>query len=330
MSRRKRITGWTAGRGIHRSMLPMALLLASVALIGCPPQASESITILDPLDLEAHDIDLGSGLASIQISIDLTSSSGRPLQEGTFQAFVTLDIPGVDPDEVDELGNPIEQPIDITAHFTVDYQAETATITSPLDLAMGWYFLQASVLDDQGVEASDLKVFSVDYPGPLFLGSTDAPNNSMPAYLTGIHDECFNGRLELLWPDDLYLDIQNVPSFQQVAAAPFGLPVDVPVPPVIDPTGTIRFIAHVISNAIVFPPKAISPIDLSPLTNGLIPCEISFNVSGVLRRTGSESAAPRFVFQNVILDDSPSGGTCWVQPAPAGCQSIADFVAEAW
>ena len=84
-----------------RTTVCVALLTLSVALIGCPPPAPESITILNPVDLKAHDINLESGLASIAVAINLTSSSGRALKTGSFQAFVTEDIPGVEPGDVE-------------------------------------------------------------------------------------------------------------------------------------------------------------------------------------------------------------------------------------
>jgi hypothetical protein len=130
-----------------------------MALVGCPPPAPESITILDPLDLEAHDINLSSELASIAVLINLTSTSGLPIKEGSFRASVTEDIAGLGPEDVDDQGNLIEQPIDITA--------------------------------------------------------------------------------------------------------------------------------FVVNNAMLFPPIPIPPIDLSPWTSGLVPCEIAFDLSGVFRRTGT-------------------------------------------
>ena len=78
-----------------QKILPFVIVAVTAALVGCPQPAPQSINILNPVDLEAHDIDLASGLASIEVSIDLTSSSGRALQEGSFQASVTEDLPGV-------------------------------------------------------------------------------------------------------------------------------------------------------------------------------------------------------------------------------------------
>ena len=311
-----------------QKILPFAIVAVIAALVGCPQPAPQSINILDPKDLEAHDVDLGSGLASIEISVDLTSSSGRALQEGSFQASVTMDLPGVGPDDVDEQGNPIEQPVDITAYFTVDYQAEIATLTTPLELPMAWYFLEARVRDVQNVEASDLVVFSVDYPGPLFIGSTNSQYDSMLAVLSGIYDECFNGAFNNLWPDTA-LEINNVPTFLEVQAKPLGLPVNVEVPPMMVPGGILTVRVYVVNNALLFPPKAIEPIDLSPWTNGLLPCEIGFDLSGIFRRTGPENAAPRFILQNVTIADSPSGGNCWLNQPPAGCQGVVDMEADA-
>ena len=312
-----------------QKILPFVIMAMTAALIGCPPPAPQSITILDPKDLEAHDIDLASEFASIEISIDLTSSSGQALQEGSFWASMTEDLPGVGPEDVDEQGNPIEQPINITAYFAVDYQAETATLSTPIELPMGWYFLEAQVRDVQNVVASDLVVFSVDYPGPLFVGSTNSPYNSMLATLSGMYDECFNGVLADLWSDTDALEINNVPTFLEVKARPLGLPVHVEVPPMMVPGGILTVRAYVVNNAMLFPPKAIDPIDLFPWTNGLVPCEIGFDFSGVFRRTGTETAAPRFVLQNVTVANSPSGGRCWLNQPPAGCQGVVDMQAVA-
>jgi len=305
------------------------LLAVSAILVGCPPPAPESINILNPVDLKAHDINLETGLASIAVSVNLRSSSGRALKVGSFQAFVTEDIPGVGPDDVDAQGNLIEQPVDITDHFTVNYSAKTATLTTPLHLPMGWYFLEAKVRDVLNVQASDLVVFSVDYPGPLFIGSTNSPYDLMPATLSGVYDECFNGAFNDIWSEYDVLDINSVPTFQQVKAALLGLPVHVEVPPILDPSGILTFTALVVNNGILFLPKAMGPIDLSPWTSGLVPCEMSFDLSGVLRRTGPESAAPRLVLKNVTIGDSPSGGNCWLPPPPAGCQGVVDLEAEA-
>jgi len=313
-----------------RKAIGAALLVMSAALAGCPPPVPQSITILNPLDLKAHDISLASGLASIAVSVNLTSSSGRPLQVGSFRAYVTEDLPGVGPGDTDELGNLLEQPLDISARFTVNYFFKTATLTTPLDLPMGWYFLQAKVRDNLNVEASDLVVFSVDYPGPLFIGSTNSPLDTMPAVLSGIYDECFGGAFDELWSEEDNLVLNHVPTFLEVKAAPFGLPVNVTVPPLITPSGSLTFTALVVNNAMLFPPTPIPPIDLGVWTNGLVPCEIHFNLSGVFRRTGVDTAAPRFVLQNVSIGNSPSGGTCWLPPPPAGCEAVVDMEAAAY
>ena len=301
-----------------------------MALIGCPPPAPESITILNPVDLKAHDINLESGLASIAVAINLTSSSGRALKTGSFQAFVTEDIPGVEPGDVDEYGNLIEQPVDITSYFNVNYWTRYASLKSPLLLPMGWYFLQAKVKDVLNVEASDLVVFSVDYPGPLFLGSTNSPADEMHATVSGIHDECFGGIFNGYFEDALY-GFANVPSFLEVKAAePWGLLVDVMAPPVIVPGGVLTLLVHVVNNAMLFPPTQLAPVDLGPPSGGLLPCEVGAEVMGIVRRTGPESAAPRLVFQNVTLEDSPTGGSCWLPPPPVGCQSVVDLEATAY
>ena len=313
-----------------RKILGLLIVASSLAFIGCPPPAPESINILDPLDLEAHNINLSTELASIQIFIDITSSSGRPLQVGSFQAFVTEDIPGVEPGDTDVHGNLIEQPIDITDHFTVNYVFRVASLSVPLQLPMGWYFLQAKVRDNLNVEASDLVVFSVDYPGPLFVGSTNSPTNSMQATVSGIYDECFGGILNGLWPEEGIIPITNVPTFQQIKSAPLGLPVNVAVPTVIDPSGFLTVTGFVVNNAIVSPATPIAPVDLGPHTEGLVPCEIGAQLMAVLRRTGPEDAAPRLVFQDVTLGDSPTGGHCWLPPPPAGCESVVDLEATAY
>ncbi len=312
-----------------RKILCLGILACCLVLFGCPPPAQESIDILSPVDLQAHDISLATELASIDILIDLTSSSGIPPEPGTFQAFVTEDIPGAGPTDVDSQGNPIEQPIDITSHFDVDYSLETAVLAVPLDLPMGWYFLEAKVRDNQNVEASDLVVFSVDYPGPLFLGSSNSPVDSIPAHLTGAYDECFGGAMNDIWWDAGSLGLNNIPTFLEVQAAPQGLPVEVQVPKIIVPSGVLTFEALLVNNAMLFAPTPIPPVDLSPWTSGLVPCEIRFDLSGVFRRTGTESAAPRLVLQNVTMADSPRGGTCWLPPPPADCQMVADMEAEA-
>jgi hypothetical protein len=312
-----------------RKVLCLVVIGFSLALFGCPPPAPEHITIVNPVDLEAHDISLSTELAPVGILIDLRSSSGRPLKTGTFQAFVTEDIPNVGPQDRDSQGNLIEQPTDITSYFNVFYDLKVASLPSPIELPIGWYFLEAKVRDVLGVEASDLVVFSVDYPGPDFIGSTNSPYNEMKSTVTGVYDECFMGALSAIWGVGDRIDIDNVPTFLAVQAEPLGLPVEVGVPTSLVPSGVLTLTAFVINNAMVFGPTSIGPIDLYYFTGGYVPCEFSFDLSGVIARRGVETSAPRLLIQNAVIADSPSGGTCWVPEPPTECQTVVDFAGEA-
>jgi hypothetical protein len=220
--------------------------------------------------------------------------------------------------------------MDITSHFRVNYFFETAVLDVPLYLPMGWYFFEARVRDNLNVEASDLVVFSVDYPRYQFIGSTQSPFDSMPATLLGVYDECFDGAFDDIWSEGDSLAINHVPTFLEVQDAPLGLPVEVEVPTIIDPSGVLTFTAMTANYAMVFEPTPMPPIDLSVWTNGVVPCEIAFDLSGVFRRTGPESAAPRLVLQNLTISDSPSGGACWLPPPPVDCNIVVDLEAEAY
>lgn len=251
-----------------------------------------------PIEGEAIDVD-GGGTADVEVSLSLSSSSGNPVDPGSFEASLSLN------------GG---APAAIGGLFAVTTENASAVVP---DLPIGVYQLRASVADTLGMREPETVVnFTVESPAATFVGG-----DVMFAAIDSVTDFCFGGALNSLFPASSLVSVFDLPSFAEVeASSPQTL--FVAVPPSLG--GLMPIQVGIENNALTVLPQQLPPVDLRQVLGGLVPCVLHANAAGRFLRTSPTTGNIRLFFFDVTFTDSP-GESCWLPDPLAGCVSWIDL-----
>lgn len=263
--------------------LALAAALLSAFAAGCFPNISATA----PVAGQAIDADSGTLLGDVPASFAFGTPAGTFINPASFSATLV----------------PFGQPgVNVTSSFTANASGASGTIAG---VAIGRYRLNGSVANNANLNASSGVDFTVEYPGPEFLGGFTSFT------VARVQDGCFLGLLGTLIPVGTPVGSTLIPSFNDVDQNG-PLSIVLPAPP---PLGNFPVQVDVANNAIVALPTSIPPVDLGPATGGIVNCIVSANVAGSLLRTTANAADARATLTNLSLSNSPSG-TCSFSASP--------------